>query len=48
MVKFNATENKVVSCDDKGLIKLWDIGKIHKCTDLKGHKDSGVSAFKLS
>ncbi len=48
MVKFNNLESKIFSCDDKGLIKIWDLGKVTKCTDLKGHKDSSVSAFKLA
>ena len=48
MVKLNRNENKIISCDDKGLIKLWDLGKVTKCNDLKGHKDSGISAFKLN
>ena len=29
------------------MIKVWDLGKVKKCTTLKGHKNS-VSAFKLS
>ena len=47
MVKFNSLENKLISCGDDSLIKVWDIGKVKKCTILKGHKSS-VSAFKLS
>lgn len=47
MVKFNGAETKVVSCGDDCLIKIWDIGRIKKCTTLKGH-EQGVSAFKFA
>jgi WD40 repeat protein len=47
MVKFNSLENKVVSCGDDSLLKVWDIGKIKKCTSLKGHTQS-ISAFKFA
>lgn len=36
----------MISCGDDSLIKVWDLGKIKKCYNLKGHT-SGVSAFKL-
>lgn len=47
MIKFNALENRIVSCGDDSLIKIWDIGKIKKCTNLKGHTQS-ISAFKFA
>ena len=47
MVKFNGLENKIISCGDDNLIKVWDISRIKKCTVLKGHEGS-VSAFKLA
>ena len=47
MVKFNSLENKVVSCGDDTLLKIWDIGKNKKCTNLKGHSQS-VSGFKFA
>lgn len=47
MVKFNSLENRLISCGDDGLIKVWDLGKSKKCTLLKGHTQS-VNAFKLS
>ena len=36
-----------MSCGDDGLLKVWDLGKNKKCTNLKGHTQS-VSAFKFA
>lgn len=47
MVKFNSLENRLISCGDDSLLKVWDIGKIKKCTNLKGHTQS-ISAFKFA
>lgn len=47
MVKFNSLENRIVSCGDDSLLKVWDIGKIKKCTNLKGHTQS-ISAFRFA
>ena len=47
LVKFNSLENRLISCGDDSLIKVWDIGKIKKCTNLKGHTQS-ISAFKFA
>jgi WD40 repeat protein len=47
MIKFNSLENKIISCGDDSLIKIWDIGKIKKCITLKGHTQS-ISAFKFA
>lgn len=46
MVKFGHRDNRIVSCGDDSLIKVWDIGKIKRCANLKGHTQS-VSAFKF-
>lgn len=46
MAKFNASENMIISCGDDSTIKVWDIGKAKKCTNLKSHANS-VSAIKL-
>ena len=46
MVKFHPQENRIISCGDDSLIKVWDVGKVKKCTNLKNHTNS-VSAFKL-
>ena len=47
LVKFNSLENRLISCGDNSLVKVLDIGKIKKCTNLKGHTQS-VSAFKFA
>lgn len=46
MVKFNSQENRIVSCGDDSVIKVWDIGKVKRCLNLKNHTNS-VSAIKL-
>lgn len=46
MIKYNASESRIFSCGDDAIIKVWDIGKVKKCTNLKGHTSS-VSAFKI-
>lgn len=35
-----------MSCGDDNFIRVWDLGKVKKCTSLKGHA-AGVSAIKL-
>ena len=46
MVKFNQEQNKIFSCGDEGLVKVWDMGKVKRCYNLKGHS-GGISAFKI-
>lgn len=46
MTKFTSLSNRVVSCGDDSLLKVWDVGKIKKCTNLKGHTQS-ISAFRF-
>lgn len=46
MVKFANNDTRVVSCGDDAIIKVWDIGKVKKCTNLKGHTQS-ISAFRF-
>jgi len=46
MVKFGSQDNRIVSCGDDSLIKIWDIGKIKTCVSLKGHSQS-ISAVKF-
>jgi WD40 repeat protein len=45
MVRFSGAE-RMVSCGDDSVIRVWDCGKLKRCTVLKGHSNS-VSAFKL-
>jgi hypothetical protein len=47
MVKFNQEHNKIFSCGDDSLVKVWDMGKVKRCYNLKGHK-AGINAFKLN
>jgi WD40 repeat protein len=46
MVKFNQEQNKIFSSGDDSLIKVWDMGKVKRCYNLKGHT-AGISAFKV-
>lgn len=46
MVKYSHDQQKIFSCGDDGFIKVWDMGKVKRCYNLKGH-NSGINAFKL-
>jgi WD40 repeat protein len=46
MVKFDQEQNKIYSCGDDSLVKIWDMGKVKRCYNLKGHS-AGISAFKV-
>ncbi len=46
MVKYNQQQNKIYSCGDDSLVKVWDMGKVKRCYNLKGHT-AGISAFKV-
>lgn len=46
MVKYSKDQQKIFSSGDDGLVKVWDMGKIKRCYNLKGH-GGGINAFKL-
>ena len=46
MVKFNQEQDKIFSCGDDSLVKVWDMGKVKRCYNLKGHT-AGISGFKV-
>lgn len=46
MVKYSHDQQKIFSCGDDGLVKVWDMGKVKRCYNLKGH-NGGINAFKV-
>lgn len=46
MVKYSKDQQKIFSSGDDGLVKVWDMGKVKRCYNLKGYS-GGINAFKL-